>query len=54
MATDIHRYFGSMGDWSPSARSTICEVNLSYFLCLYCSDIVFAAEPFVDKVLGCT
>jgi len=42
-----------MGNWSHSAGSTVRELNLSCLFCLCGSDIVFAAEPFVDEVLGC-
>jgi len=53
MATNVHRYFRCMGNWSHSAALTVREVNLSCRLCLRGSDIVFAAEPFVDEVLSC-
>jgi len=54
MATDVHRYFHCMGDWSHSAASTVRQVNFSYRLYLCCSDVVFAPEIFVDKVLSCS
>ena len=54
MATNVHRYFRCMGHWSHSARSTVRQVNFSYPFCLRGSNIVFAAEPFVDKVFGCS
>ena len=53
MATNVHRYFRCMGNWSHSAGLTVHEVNLSCRFCLRGSHIVFAAEPFVDEVLGC-
>jgi len=54
MATDVHRYFRCMGNWSHSTGSTIRQLNFSYHFCLHGSDVVFAAEPFVDKVLRCS
>jgi len=54
MATDIHRYFRCMGNWSHSAGLTIRQVNFSYRCCLGGSDVEFAGEPFVDKVLSCS
>jgi len=53
MATNDHRYFRYMGDWSHSAGLAIRELNFPCRLCLPGSDIVFAAELFVDNVLGC-
>ena len=53
MTTNVDRYFRCMGNWSHSALLFVPKVNLSCPLCLRCSDIVFAAELFVDKVLGC-
>jgi len=49
MATDVHRYFRCMGNWSHSAGSTVRQVNFSYRFCLRGSDVVFAKEPFVNK-----
>jgi len=53
MPTNVHRYFRCMGNSSHSAGLTVREVNFSCRFCLRGSDIVFAAEPFVDEVLGC-
>jgi len=53
MATDVHRCFRCMGDWSHSAGLTIRQINLSHSLRLRGSDVVFAAGPFVDEVCGC-
>ena len=53
MATDVHSYLRSMGNWSHSAGSTIRQINLWCCFHLCGSDLVFAAEPFIDKVLSC-
>jgi len=41
-----------MGNRSHTAGLTVREVNLSCRFCLRGSDILFAAEPFIDEVLG--
>jgi len=53
MATNLHGYFHCISNWSNSARLTFSNLNLSCGFRLRGLDAVFAAEPFVNKVLTC-